>query len=89
MRIKKEKRQSFAVPILPRETVEIAERAELLLSGVTGIEEYSRERICVKTGKGTVVIDGKGLLMCWAGEKKLMLRGCIRAVVFGMAGGEG
>ena len=54
----------------------------MLVTGVTGIDEYSRELIRVKTRNGIVKVCGKGLIMCWAGEKKLMFRGIIEAVFF-------
>ena len=83
MKIRKEKkiRQPHG-PVIPRETLEIAERCEMLVTGVTGIDEYSRELIRVKTRNGIVKVCGKGLIMCWAGEKKLMFRGIIEAVFF-------
>lgn len=83
MKIKKEKIvRPPHVPILPRETVEIAGRCEMLVTGVLGIDEYSREKIRVNTGDGIIEIVGKGLIMCWAGEKKLMFRGAIETVTF-------
>lgn len=83
MKIKKAKpSQPPRVPVIPRETIEIAERCEMLVTGVLGIDEYSRETIRVKTKEGCIQVIGKGLIMCWAGEKKLMFRGAIDTVHF-------
>ena len=41
-------------PILPRETLEIAERRELLIAGVLGIEDYHTEKVRIKTSLGIV-----------------------------------
>lgn len=83
MKIKKTKAERPPrVPLLPHETIEIAERCEMLVTGVLGIDEYSRERIRVKTGEGCLQVAGRGLIMCWAGEKKLMFRGIIETIIF-------
>lgn len=79
---KKRKPHPPHVPVMPRETMEIAERRELLICGVEGIEEYGNEAVCVKTAKGAVRILGTSLVLCWAGEKKLMLRGEIESISF-------
>lgn len=62
-------------PILPRETIEIQERREILLTGVVGIEDYHTEKVRVKTCKGIVEGVGTAVTLCWAGEKRLLLRG--------------
>lgn len=83
MKIRKEKRGAPPRPaVLPKETVEIAERREVLLSGVSGIDEYSDTLVRVKTKRGTVEAEGTGLIMCWAGEQKLMLRGGLSVLRF-------
>ena len=69
-------------PILPRETLEIAERSELLLTGITGIEEYHTECVRLKTCKGIVEVSGTMLTLCWAGEKRLLLRGELLTIRF-------
>lgn len=81
-RKKRNQKNTPHVPLIPRETLEIAERCELLISGVSGIDEYSRESIGIRTKKGIVRICGDGLVMCWAGDKKLMLRGEIVSIQF-------
>lgn len=68
--------------ILPRETLEIAERRELLLTGVTGIEDYHTENVRFKTCKGIVEVSGTSLTLCWAGEKRLLLCGEIEVLRF-------
>ena len=77
-------------PILPHETLEIAERRELLLTGVTGIEEYHTESVRLKTCKGILEVSGTMLTLCWAGEKCLLLRGELTAIRFekGKMGGN-
>ena len=70
------------VPPIPRETLEIAERRELLICGVNGIGEYSRETIRILTAKGEIAVVGEKLTLCWAGERRLMLRGEIGQIVF-------
>lgn len=83
MKIKKEKKLPPPRPaLLPKETAEIAERCELLLGGVIGIDEYSDTCVRVKTEKGRLEVAGTSLLMCWAGEKKLMLRGRLLSISF-------
>ena len=69
-------------PILPRETVEIAERKEILLSGVIGIEDYHTEKVRVKTVCGVTDLWGNAISLCWAGEKRLLLRGNFQALHF-------
>ncbi len=68
--------------LLPRESLEILERGELLFSGVSGIEGYSPDCVRVRTAKGTVAVSGRCLSLCWAGEKRLLLRGRIETVCF-------
>ncbi len=70
------------IPLLPREILEIAERGEILISGVLGIEGYSPEQIRIRTAKGFLCICGKKLTLCWAGEKRLYLRGKIEGISF-------
>ncbi len=70
------------IPLLPRETLEIVERGEMLISGVLGIEGYSPENIRIRTAKGFLCICGKALTLCWAGEKRLLLKGKIEGVSF-------
>ena len=83
MKIKKIKPgQPPRAPVIPRETIEIAERCEMLVTGVLGIDEYSQQSIRVKTKQGLIQVTGRGLIMCWAGEKKLMFRGAIDTVRF-------
>ncbi len=74
------KHQPKTTPLLPKETVEIAARRELLVGGVCGIADYSPERIGIRTGEGILAVCGNHLTMCWAGEKRLMLRGQILSV---------
>lgn len=69
-------------PILSRETLEIAERRELLLTGVTGIEDYHTEKVRLKTCKGIVEVSGTMLTLCWAGEKRLLLCGELEHIRF-------
>ena len=69
-------------PIFPRETLEIAERRELLVTGVLGIEDYHTETVRLKTCKGIVEANGSALTLCWAGEKKLLLRGNLKEIRF-------
>ena len=73
---------SLKPTILPRETLEIAERRELLINGVLGIEDYHTEKVRIKTTKGIVEICGSSVLLCWAGEKRLLLRGRFETVRF-------
>jgi hypothetical protein len=69
-------------PILPKETLEIAERRELLITGVLGIEDYHTEKVRIKTAKGIVEVCGSAVLLCWAGEKRLLLRGHFETLRF-------
>ena len=68
--------------VLPRETLEIADRKEILIAGVSGIEDYHTERVRVRTCRGIVEAAGDSILLCWSGEKRLLLRGNIREVRF-------
>ncbi|MBQ7308777.1 MAG: YabP/YqfC family sporulation protein [Clostridia bacterium] len=69
-------------PMLPRETLELAQRRELLLSGVLGIEDYHTEKVRVKTVCGIVETEGCAITLCWAGEKRLLLRGNFQTIRF-------
>lgn len=69
-------------PILPKETLEIAERREILLAGVLGIDDYHTEKVRVKTTMGIVEAYGSSVSLCWAGEKRLLLRGCFEGLRF-------
>ena len=83
--MKKKKAPIYSVPApspIPNETLEILNRRELLISGVLGIEEYRTEKVCVKTEKGIVAVCGCALSLCWAGDKRLLLRGCLTDLHF-------
>ena len=69
-------------PILPRESVEIAGRREMLADGVCGIAAYSKECIRIKTKCGIIAITGSALTLCWSGEHRLLLRGNIQNIAF-------
>lgn len=69
-------------PILPPETLEIAGRREILLDGVLGIAAYSTENVCIRTKCGFVEVSGGALVLCWSGENRLLLRGCIENIAF-------
>ena len=69
-------------PIFPKETLEIAERKELLIAGVTGIEDYHTEKARIRTSKGIVEICGDTITLCWSGEKRLLLRGNFKELHF-------
>ena len=69
-------------PIIPKETLEIADRRELLISGVLGIEDYHTEKIRIKTTKGIVEACGSSLSLVWAGEKRLLRRGHLECLKF-------
>jgi hypothetical protein len=68
--------------ILPKETLEIAERKELLISGVLGIEDYHTEKVRIKTAQGIVEAYGTGISLCWSGERRLLLRGYLEGIRF-------
>lgn len=83
--MKKRKTPVYAVPKpapIPNETIEIANRRELLISGVLGIEEYHTEKVCIKTEKGVIAVCGCSLSLCWAGEKRLLLQGKLEHLHF-------
>ena len=83
--MKKKKLPHYSMPKpspIPYETIEISNRKELLLSGVIGIEEYRTETVRIKTEKGSVAVFGSSLSLCWAGEKRLFLRGCVEGLQF-------
>jgi hypothetical protein len=68
--------------ILPKETLEIAERREILLAGVLGIDDYHTEKVRIKTTMGIVEAYGTSVSLCWAGEKRLLLRGYFEGLRF-------
>ena len=83
--MKKQKCIPYSVPKaspIPHETLEISNRKELLLCGVLGIEEYHPEQVCIRTERGLVDICGTSLALCWAGEKRLLLRGRLEGLRF-------
>lgn len=83
--MKKRNSSSVHVPKsspIPRETLEISNRCDLLLCGVLGIEEYRTEKVRLRTDRGIVEICGSSLTLCWAGEKRLLLRGCLACIRF-------
>ncbi len=71
-----------AIPMIPKEILEIVERGQILISGVSGIDDYCPCRIRIKTAKGILEISGSALTLCWAGEKRLLLRGKLETVSF-------
>ncbi len=75
-------------PILPPETLEIAGRREILLDGVLGIAAYSTENVCIRTKCGVVEVSGGALVLCWSGENRLLLRGCIENIAFHKPAGK-
>ena len=77
-----DKQTSPKAPILPKETLEIAERREILLAGVLGIDDYHTEKVRVKTTLGIVEAYGSSVSLCWAGEKRLLLRGHFEGLKF-------
>jgi len=83
--MRKKKAPIYSVPKpspIPQETLEISNRKELLIAGVLGIEEYHTEKVCIKTEKGLVAVCGNSLSLCWAGEKRLLLRGRLEDLHF-------
>jgi hypothetical protein len=70
------------VPPIPRETAEIADRRELLLCGVTGIEEYCPCRVRIRTSRGSICVSGCSITLCWAGERRLLLKGELEGIEF-------
>lgn len=68
--------------LIAHETLEIANRCELLLCGVLGIEEYCTEKVRLRTDRGIIEICGTSLTLCWAGEKRLLLRGPLECLRF-------
>ena len=77
-----DKQTSPKAPILPKETLEIAERREILLAGVLGIDDYHTEKVRVKTTLGIVEAYGSSVSLCWAGDKRLLLRGHFEGLRF-------
>lgn len=83
--MKKKKTPIYSIPKsspIPNETIEILNRRELLISGVLGIDEYQTEKVCVKTEKGIVAVCGCTLSLCWAGDKRLLLKGSLKDLHF-------
>ena len=83
--MKKTSQDTPSVPkasILPKETLEIAERREILLAGVLGIEDYHTDKVRVKTSMGIIEAYGSSVSLCWASEKRLLLRGHFEGLRF-------
>ena len=72
---KKKRCEIPKTPLLPKEILEIVERTEILISGVRGICDYSPCLVRIRTAKGSLEISGTALTLCWAGEKRLLLKG--------------
>ncbi len=53
-----------------------------MLCGVAGIEDYSPCYIRIRTSRGAVGISGCALTLCWAGEKRLLLKGALTQIEF-------
>lgn len=70
------------IPVIPREILEIVERGQILISGVTGIDEYTPFVVRIRTAKGILQISGTALTLCWSGEKRLLLKGCLEQISF-------
>ncbi len=70
------------IPIVPKEILEIVERGQILVSGVTGIDDYCPCLVRIKTAKGILAVTGTALTLCWAGEKRLLLKGRLETVSF-------
>ena len=79
---KPQSRKPPHIPMVPREILEIVERGQILVSGVTGIDEYQPSLVRIRTAKGILAITGDALTLCWAGEKRLQLKGNLETVSF-------
>ena len=83
--LRAERKQRSAAPRrspIPRETAEIVDRGEMMICGVTGIDEYCPCYIRIRTTRGAIGISGCALTLCWAGEKRLLLRGLLTQIEF-------
>lgn len=70
------------IPIMPKEILEIVERGQILISGVKGIDDYCPCAVRIRTAKGILEISGTMLTLCWAGEKRLLLKGNLEQICF-------
>ena len=70
------------IPVVPKEILEIVERGQILISGVTGIDDYCPCLVRIKTARGILAVTGTVLTLCWAGEKRLLLKGRLETVSF-------
>lgn len=73
---------SHAVPAIGKYNMEIVENSRLLICGCVGIADYSRERARICTRTDDIIITGRGLSLCWAGEGKMLISGDLRTVSF-------
>jgi hypothetical protein len=71
-----------ASSLIPRLTMECAERYEILLCGCKKIESYSAEEVLISSDACRVCIKGCKLSICFTGNCKLMLRGIISSIEF-------
>ena len=76
----KEKQSVFAPP---GASVEISNGRAALISGCRGIVSFSDTEIGVSTGGRPVTVKGRHLVLSWAGEGRLMIKGEISSVEFG------
>ena len=75
------KNKKHLQPPLPL-SVEISGRRDALISGCTGIIHFSKEKIAVRAKRTSVWVEGGELIMSWAGDGKIMIRGRIDDVSF-------
>lgn len=78
-------------PLLPPDALGHAPRITLLGSAQALIEQhrglysYNNEKIRIRTAQGVLCIAGQELIISHFGEQDLLVRGCIRAVSWGMS----
>lgn len=75
---------SFAreIQIAGKYNMEMVENSRMLICGCVGIAGYTRECVRISTRVHDIVICGADITLCFAGEGKLMIEGCIRSIHF-------
>ncbi len=81
---------SFAreIQITGKYNMEMVENSRLLICGCVGIAGYSCESVRICTRADDIIICGCGITLCFAGEGKLMIEGCIRSIHFEKGGAK-
>ncbi len=68
--------------VLSSSHIELFENHELILEGCKGVGEYTDEFVRLKLSSGSLILNGKGLIIKSFEEKTLVIKGKISSLEF-------